>query len=64
MPGVLEKKKKQNKNKTTKQTNRRGGRKREEMSIIVIPDMIVDRVGYWYKGKNKKQMRGLSNTVN
>lgn len=50
------KKNKQTKNKTTKQINRRRGRKREEMSIIVIPDMIVDRVGYWYKSNNKKQM--------
>ena len=54
--GFRKNKTKQNKNKTTKQTERRGGRKREEMSIIVIPDMIVDRVGYWYKGNNKKQM--------
>jgi len=50
------KEKKKKKNKTNKQTERRGGRKLEEMSIIVIPDMIVDRVGYWYKGNNKKQM--------
>ena len=53
---AFRKEKKQNKNKTTKQTERREGRKREEMSIIVIPDMTVDRVGYWYKGNNKKQM--------
>ena len=53
IPTVLEKKKKKN---TTKQTNRRAGRKRGKMSIIVIPDVIVDRVGYWYKGNIKKQV--------
>ena len=57
IPTVLEKKKK---NKTTKQSNRRGGRKREEMSIIVIPDMIVDRMNKKWRFGWHRQLTAMS----
>ena len=56
IPTVSENIKQTNKQ-TSKEINRRGGREREQLNIIVIPVMIVDRVGYWYELAKKRANR-------